>query len=108
VGGLLSGLIDAVLQGAFRPVQIGTEALLWSVSLSVAAAVAWVPSHWAVRGAAGGITYGLVRGGLAVGLAVSTRPWGQVLGSEVVGGLVGGLLLAYLWRSQEDASMEVS
>lgn len=98
MGGLLSAILSGIFEGTFQPARIGTEGALWSVSLALAAAAAYGPSGWVGRGLAGGITFGLVRGGLTVAFSLASEPWPAVMGGEVVGGLVGGLLLAYLWR----------
>jgi len=98
VGGLLSATLTAVLEGSFQPTRIGMEGALSGVSLALAAAAAYGPSGWVGRGLAGGVTFGVVRGGLTVALSLTGEPWPTVMGGEVVGGLAGGLLLAYLWR----------
>jgi len=98
VGGIFSEIVVGILEGAFRPAQIGIEGGLWSVSLALAAAAAYRPSDWVGRGLAGGVTFGLVKGGLTVAFSLAEAPWPVLLGGEVFGGLLGGLLLAYLWR----------
>ncbi|MFO8100326.1 MAG: hypothetical protein R6T83_11990 [Salinibacter sp.] len=103
VAGVLSGLMEGVLEGGIRLAQIGEEMLLWSVGLAVGAGAASLPVHWASRGAVGGLVFGGVRAALTTGLALSPDPWPVVLGGEVAGGLVGGLLLAYLWQSPPEA-----
>lgn len=99
VAGLLSEIVAGLFQGAFRPARIGIEGVLWSVSLATAAAAAYGPSDWMGRGLAGGITFGLVKGGLTIVLSLTEAPWPAILGGEVFGGVIGGLLLAYLWQT---------
>jgi hypothetical protein len=99
IGGLLSELVRGLLEGVFQPARIGIEGMLWSVSLAAAAAAAYGPSDWVGRGLAGGATFGFVKGGLTIVFSLAKEPWPAVLGGEVFGGLVGGLLLAYLWRT---------
>lgn len=105
LAGLVGGAIGEIFLRAFERAvpleQIGFEALFWSISLSLAAGAAYWPSHWATRGIVGGITYGLARGGLTALLAFSTSDWAEVMGSEITGGVIGGLILAYLWRPGE-------
>lgn len=98
LGGAVAGLVEGALDGAVRLRLIGEEALLWSVGLACGAAAAYLPSHWAWRGIAGGTAYGVARSGLTFGLSLTTAGWGPLLISEVFGGVVGGLILAYLWR----------
>jgi hypothetical protein len=43
------------------------------------------------------MAYGLASAGLSIVLGISGG-WGTVLVAETLGGVVGGLLLAYLWR----------
>lgn len=103
VGGTVGELFVWVFERAMSLEQIGLEALLWSVSLSLAAGVAYWPSNWVVRGVLGGLTYGLVRGGMTAVLAFSTSGWAEVLGSEITGGVIGGVIIAYLWRPGGEA-----
>lgn len=103
VAGLLSEIVVGIFQGTFRPARIGIEGMLWSVSLALAAAAAYGPSDWVGRGLAGGLTFGLVKGGLTVAFSLTEEPWPAIVGGEVFGGLIGGLLLAYLWQGDAEA-----
>lgn len=98
VGGAVGELFVWIFERTVPLEQIGLEALLWSISLALGTGAAYWPSHWATRGIVGGMTYGLVRGGLTAALAFSSAEWAEVLGSEITGGVIGGLILAYLWR----------
>lgn len=102
VGGAIGELFVGIFEGTVLLEQIGIEALIWGVSLSLAAGAAYLPSHWMSRGVAGGVTYGLVRGGLTVAFSLSEAEWAMVLGNEVSGGILGGLILAYLWRPAKE------
>lgn len=103
MAGVLSGLIEGVFEGSIRLAQMGEEMLLWSIGLAFGAGAAYLPTHWAARGVVGGLVFGGVRAALTAGLALSPDAWPVVLGGEVAGGLVGGLLLAYLWESPAEA-----
>ena len=104
VGGMVGGFIEGLADGALFE-AVWQETLLWGVSLPVGAAAAYGRSHWAGRGLAGGAAYGLSSGGLSIVLGSIPGGWGTMLLAEAFGGIVGGLLLAYLWRpASEKAS----
>lgn len=98
IGGAVGELVAGIFGEGVLLREIGIESLLWGVSLSLGAGAAYWPSHWISRGLAGGATYGLARGVLTAVFSLSSTEWAVVLGSEIVGGMLGGLLLAYLWR----------
>ncbi|PSQ96537.1 MAG: hypothetical protein BRD55_06150 [Bacteroidetes bacterium SW_9_63_38] len=110
IGGLMAGSVSEVLacivEGTFRPARIGIEAGLWGLSLAVGAAAAYGPTDWVGRGLAGGGVFGLVKGGLMLALSLAEEPWPTVMGGEVVGGLIGGVLLSYLWRTRQHPSAD--
>jgi len=97
VGGVVGGLIEGVTSGSLFE-AVWQEALLWGISLPVGAAAAYGRSHWTGRGVAGGVAYGLSSGGLSIAIGAIPAGWGTVLVAETLGGVVGGLLVAYLWR----------
>jgi hypothetical protein len=97
ISGTVAGMVDGLADGALYE-SVWQEALLWGVSLPVGAAAAYGRSHWAGRGLAGGAAYGLSSGGLSIVLGSIPIGWGTMLLAEAFGGVVGGLLLAYLWR----------
>jgi hypothetical protein len=107
VGGLTAELVAGLFEGTFRPLRIGVEGLIVGLSLALAAAAACGPSGWLGRGLAGGVTFGAMRGGLTVVFSLAEVPWPEALGGEVIGGVVGGLLIAYLWRPNWDEEGDV-
>src|SRR6056297_3593072 len=106
VGGMVGGFIEGLADGALFE-AVWQETLLWGISLPVGAAAAYGRSHWAGRGLAGGAAYGLSSGGLSIALGDIPAGWHIVLFAEMLGGVVGGLLLAYFWRPvSEKAPLE--
>lgn len=101
-GGAIAGLVEGALDGAVHPCLIIESAGLWGAGLTCGVAAAYIPSYWVWRGLAGGVAYGLGRGGLTIAVGLSPEWWGSVLISEVIGGLAGGLFLAYVWRHRRE------
>jgi hypothetical protein len=106
LGGAAEGLIVGLSDGALLA-SIGWYTTLRALSLSLGAAAAYGHSHWALRGLWGGAVYGLSFGACSVVLRGLPPEWDSVLLGEIIGGLVGGMILAYLWRpSSETAASE--
>lgn len=101
-GGAIAGLVEGALDGAVRLRLILESAVLWAAGLTCGAAAAYIPSYWAWRGIAGGVGYGLGRGGLTIAMGLSQSAWESVLMSHIIGGVVGGFLLAYFWSDRQD------
>lgn len=106
MGGIAEGVIVGLSDGALLA-SIGWYTALRALSLSLGAAAAYGHSHWALRGLWGGAAYGLSFGACSVVLRGLPPEWSSMLLGEAIGGLVGGMILAYLWRpSSETAASE--